>query len=61
METTGDTTEHIIRNQIEYIAINQRFNNAKTSVQACPGADMSSHQNILPAKDKKNSGVTIEW
>lgn len=37
----------IVRNQIDYIMINQRFRNNVTSVQTYPSADIGSNHNLL--------------
>ncbi|KAL1446457.1 hypothetical protein WDU94_005636 [Cyamophila willieti] len=45
----GDSPRNIIRNQIDYILINKRFQNAITSVKTYPGADIRSDHNLLLA------------
>ncbi|KAJ8875738.1 hypothetical protein PR048_023637 [Dryococelus australis] len=44
---SGDSPGIIIRNQIDYILINQRYGNSCTSVRTYPGADISSDYNPL--------------
>lgn len=43
----GDTTSKIIRNQIDYILINQRFKNMIKRTKTFPGADCGSDHNLL--------------
>lgn len=42
-----DSKEHIVRNQIDYMLVNKRFQNAFTSVKTYPGADIMSDHNPL--------------
>lgn len=42
-----DGEDHIIRNQIDYILVNQRYRNSFTSVKTYPGADIQSDHNPL--------------
>ncbi|KAI8436544.1 hypothetical protein MSG28_010075 [Choristoneura fumiferana] len=44
------TSQHIIRNQIDYLMINNRFRNCIKSVKTYPGADISSDHNPVVAK-----------
>lgn len=48
----GDKEDKTIRNQIDYIMINERYRNAIKSVKAYRGADVSSDHNPLAAKVK---------
>lgn len=50
----GDNTEHIIRNQIDYILVAKRFRNCVTRVTTYPGADIGSDHNPLVANIKIN-------
>ena len=45
----GDTPERIIRNQIDFINVNKRFQNSITSAKTYPGADVFSDHNLLVA------------
>lgn len=49
-KSPADSAEHIIRNQIDYITIQTRFQNAIKSVKAYPGADVASDHNPLVCK-----------
>jgi len=40
-----DKPEHIVRNQIDYILVNKRFQNSFVSVKTYPGADIMSDHN----------------
>ncbi|XP_047511711.1 craniofacial development protein 2-like [Pieris napi] len=44
------TPDHIVRNQIDYIAINSRFKNSIKSAQTYPGADINSDHNPVIVK-----------
>ncbi|CAF4868095.1 unnamed protein product [Pieris macdunnoughi] len=44
------TPDHIVRNQIDYIAINSRFKNSIKSAQTYPGADINSDHNPVVVK-----------
>lgn len=44
-----DSSDHLVRNQIDYILINKRFRNSVTSVKTYPGADIKSDHNPLVA------------
>lgn len=60
----ADSPEHIVRNQIDYITIQKRFQNAIKSVKAYPGADVPSDHNplvgIVKIKLKKISNETAK-
>lgn len=45
-----DNTNHIVRNQIDYIMVNRRFRNSILSVKTYPGADIGSDHCPLVAK-----------
>ncbi|XP_030745457.1 uncharacterized protein LOC115874434 [Sitophilus oryzae] len=42
-----DNENRIVRNQIDYIILNQRYRNAMKSVKTYPGADVGSDHNLL--------------
>jgi hypothetical protein len=48
----ADSSERILRNQIDFIMINHRYRNAIKKVQTYPGADVDSDHNILVAEMK---------
>lgn len=48
-KSPADSEENIIRNQIDYITINQRFRNMVKAVKTYPGADVPSDHNLLLA------------
>uniref|UniRef100_A0A8D8UNP4 Craniofacial development protein 2 n=1 Tax=Cacopsylla melanoneura TaxID=428564 RepID=A0A8D8UNP4_9HEMI len=48
----ADSPQHPIRNQIDYITINQRYKNAITSVKTLPGADVPSNHVLLVCEMK---------
>lgn len=59
---TTDSTDRIVRNQIDYIIVNRRCINAIISVKTCPGADISSDHSpvfmyIVKLKAVKSSVV----
>ena len=43
----GDRTDRVIRNQIDYILINDRYKNMVTKAKTHPGADCGSDHNLL--------------
>ncbi|XP_039278804.1 craniofacial development protein 2-like [Nilaparvata lugens] len=49
-KSPADNPENIIRNQIDYILINNRYRNAVTSTKTYPGADINSDHNPVVAK-----------
>ncbi|XP_072385599.1 uncharacterized protein [Diabrotica undecimpunctata] len=49
-KSPGDTKDHIIRNQIDYITINNRYKNTIESVKTYPGADIGSDHNPVVAQ-----------
>lgn len=46
-KSPADSTQNVIRNQIDFIMINKRFQNSITSCKTYPGADISSSHNLL--------------
>lgn len=48
-KSPADSLSNIIRNQIDYIMINQRFKNIIQSAKTYPGADIMSDHNVLVA------------
>lgn len=49
---SSNKDDKVVRNQIEYILINERYRNSIKSVKAWPGADTSSDHNPLTARIK---------
>ncbi|XP_072400639.1 uncharacterized protein [Diabrotica undecimpunctata] len=49
-KSPGDTKDHIIRNQIHYITINNRYKNTTKSVKTYPGTDIGSDYNPVVAQ-----------
>jgi ribonuclease HI len=45
-----DSNNNIVRNQIDYIAVNKRFRNSIKKVTTYPGADLESDHNPVVAK-----------
>lgn len=48
-KSPADTSEHRVRNQIDFIAINERFKNSIKAARTYPGADVPSDHNLLVA------------
>lgn len=48
----GNTKEHLIRNQIDFMLVNKRYRNSITSIKTYPGADINSDHNPLVANFK---------
>lgn len=46
----ADKPDKIVRNQIDYLMINERYRNSIKAVKAYPGADVSSAHNPEVAK-----------
>ncbi|XP_072389332.1 uncharacterized protein [Diabrotica undecimpunctata] len=49
-KSPGDTKDYIIRNQIDYITIKNRYKNTIESVKTYPGADIGSDHNPVVAQ-----------
>ncbi|XP_037932530.1 craniofacial development protein 2-like [Teleopsis dalmanni] len=49
-KSPSDTSDNIIRNQIDFILINDRFCSSVKKVTTYPGADVPSDHNLLMAK-----------
>lgn len=47
-----DNEQNCVRNQIDYVMINQRFRNSIKSARTYPGADVPSDHTLLVAKFK---------
>lgn len=48
-KSPADTTDHVVRNQIDYILVKERYRNSIISVKTYPGADVGSDHNPLVA------------
>ena len=51
-KSPADCPQKVIRNQIDYIIINKRFQNSVKSTKAYPGADVPSDHNLLLSRMK---------
>ncbi|XP_071648484.1 craniofacial development protein 2-like [Temnothorax longispinosus] len=49
-KSPADAPDRVVRNQIDFFTIQQRYRNAVRSVRACPGADVCSDHVLLMAQ-----------
>lgn len=60
-KSPADTEQRIVRNQIDFILINNRFKNNIIDVKTCPSADVQSDHNLLMANMKIKYKNLCKW